>query len=251
MVTATATFGGNASIRQRIAARTLFAAGLAAAAFAPASPAKSPLPLVAYACSGRTEDFRPTLERATERLADFARREALGGLAPARFAERVIVYPSKACFDAMVRSSPGWPSAQRDVPRNFLGVAQQRELHVVAWPVFHEVHPADSLDDYVKLVAHELTHLLHAAMAGDEDRMGPIWFYEGLAVAAADQYPGAPVPTGDALHDVLHSSDRGNYADYGAIVRALSRHRSLGVLVQFAPDPDFDDRVERMLTAAR
>lgn len=103
---------------------------------------------------------------------------------------------------------------------------------------------------YVRLIAHELAHRLHVAiLAGDEDAMGPRWFYEGFAVLASGDLQGLPEPDLATLWASLHDDGPGAYARYGAALRRLARTVPLPELVAAAGRDDFEgwlrSRVER------
>ncbi len=154
--------------------------------------------------------------------------------------QEVEVYSSKSSFDAkFMESSNGKLSS---IPKTYLGVADKKTLRVVSWPVYKTVHPNHSKLDYEKLLSHEIAHQLHIALlGGDEDAMGPLWFFEGFAVVAANQYEDAKAPDLEKLKAVILNPARGKYEDYGALVRKLNRTYSLSTLVDMAKKPDFSD----------
>jgi hypothetical protein len=65
---------------------------------------------------------------------------------------------------------------------------------------------------------HEMAHRLHARIVGDEQKMGPIWFWEGFAVYAADQYlSNTPDLTETELWSIIDAKERGSYRNYRAV----------------------------------
>lgn len=113
---------------------------------------------------------------------------------------------------------------------------------------YRRLHPEYSRGDaaWAELLAHELVHGLHAAiLRGNNKGMGPVWFYEGLAVVGAGQPFGLDrrfESDRAALGAVNHGADRpkGSYATYAAVVRHFMRKIPLRELVRRAGDPGFE-----------
>jgi hypothetical protein len=38
-------------------------------------------------------------------------------------------------------------------------MGEKKTLHVVSWSAYKSIHPEETIDDYKKLVIHELAHL--------------------------------------------------------------------------------------------
>lgn len=97
--------------------------------------------------------------------------------------------------------------------------------------------------DWVQALAHEIVHRLHVRiLSGDEEAMGPQWFYEGFAVIGSGQPLGCDIEVRDVGHalDLAAATDRGAYACYAAALRFFMRRIPLKRLVQRAADPDFE-----------
>jgi hypothetical protein len=98
--------------------------------------------------------------------------------------------------------------------------------------------------DWVKTLAHEIVHRLHVRiLGGNEEAMGPEWFYEGFAVFGSGQPLGKDEKITD-VEDALkaaHRSGRGAYASYAAALRFLAERIPLPELVARAHEPDFAD----------
>jgi hypothetical protein len=99
---------------------------------------------------------------------------------------------------------------------------------------------------YHELIVHELAHRAHeeAAIAkfGTSDAMGPVWFFEGLAVACAGQFD-----AGDSLMDRAALREHlgpgrtpeVSYPLYGKLVRSLAGLYGMDVLIARAGEPGF------------
>jgi hypothetical protein len=72
-------------------------------------------------------------------------------------------------------------------------------------------------DSFEKLITHELAHCLHVRILdGEEEKMGPIWFFEGFAIFAAGQFINdTSKPTN--LWEIVERERRGSYLQYGRV----------------------------------
>jgi len=96
---------------------------------------------------------------------------------------------------------------------------------------------------YEKLITHELAHIFHIkTLNGDESKMGPIWFYEGFPVVVSRQlehFQWSPSKT--EVVEVIREPKRGDYRQYGWMVRKLLKKHDMKTLVQKAGATDFND----------
>ena len=213
---------------------------------AAAGTRSSTIPIAYFECA-RDTCYADTVAMCVGRVLDFSVVNRLGIRDAHQVAGWVQVYGSKLRFDQVMRSSPGWPP-NVTVPRTYLGVAQDRVLRVVSWPAYHDVHPDHGKSEYHALIAHEIAHLLHvAAVNGRDQDMGPVWFYEGFAVLVAGQYLGHPLPNPNRMREILHSDKRGDYREYGALVRGLAARVPIAELLRRAMRPNFSTYVESVL----
>jgi hypothetical protein len=95
---------------------------------------------------------------------------------------------------------------------------------------------------YEKLITHELSHVFHILILnGDEDKMIPIWFFEGFPVTVAKQLEFFEwSPTKDQAFLVMEEPSRGDYRQYGWLVRQLLKKHDIKTLVSRAGDKDFN-----------
>lgn len=179
------------------------------------------------------------IEQAIAQILDFSRSNQLGLTSKEQFITNVTIYESKSSFDNLIKSSSEW-KAQTKVPATRLGFGKNREFFVVSWAAYQGVHPRDSRSEYEKLMVHEIAHLLHIAyLKGDDEKMGPIWFYEGFACFVANQYPDAALPKDPS--SVINLPEGASYRDYVAIFRALRKKYSVRELLHKANDKKFND----------
>nr|HXK50876.1 hypothetical protein [Clostridiales bacterium] len=68
----------------------------------------------------------------------------------------------------------------------------------------------------------------------------PVWFYEGFALYAADQFCHSKISmTREEIIDILKTEERGSYEKYAFIFRYLVKLVPLKELVSKAVDKDF------------
>lgn len=99
-------------------------------------------------------------------------------------------------------------------------------------------------DSWMRLLAHEMVHRLHVeVLGGDEEAMGPRWFFEGFAVVGAGQGIETGVSfasTADALAAARDGASPLAYRRWAAVVRYFMARAPLAELVSRAGDPDFE-----------
>ncbi len=148
----------------------------------------------------------------------------------------------------------------RDQPLPTKGLAaglEHRHLLAVTPELYAEIAPeyaeADP-DAWARLLAHELVHRLHVEiLGGDEDAMGPMWFFEGFAVLGASQSLDRGLEYAsfeEALAEAKDSASPLAYRRFVAAVRFFAARIQLSELVLHAGAPDFEAWLERSSAAA-
>lgn len=142
-----------------------------------------------------------------------------------------IHYETKELFDSnLIRLSS---SSLQEVPKTYVAVGDQRLLRVISWQSYQEVFPKNNHEDYIDLLVHEMAHIFHSNLVGDE-KMGPVWFFEGFAILAANQYIKAPKLAENEVSEILESKKRGNYEKYAYILREFIKKHTLKQMVEKA-----------------
>lgn len=191
------------------------------------------------------EPERPALTAALEaahgRLARFARTHGWEGLIEEPFYDRVEFYDQKPAYDQRLRELTGM---QGEIPPTYVAALEQRVLVAVSPALYRQLVPqGDEPDAFEKLLCHELAHRLHGRiLGGDEEAMGPIWFFEGFAVYASDQFAETSLSKPE-LWQVVASQERGSYRSYRAVMNYLVSQTDLPRLVQWARSPGFVDQL--------
>jgi hypothetical protein len=103
-------------------------------------------------------------------------------------------------------------------------------------------------DDWTRAFAHEMVHQLHVRILnGQEERMGPQWFFEAFAVIGSGQAlgQGIQVRNVDEAVRLTEATGRGSYAQYAAALRYFTERIPLPQLVERAAAADFQAWLRR------
>jgi hypothetical protein len=191
----------------------------------------------------RREEYRRIFHNAQRRLLAFAKANGWANLMNESFVKQVEIYDSKVAFDRRL-CELDLQARNAAIPKTFVAAVENGSLLVVSPEVLNDNVPeARSLPDaYEKLMVHELAHRLHIRVChGDENRMGPIWFWEGFATYAADQYPGNKPLADNEMWQVINAKQRGSYKKYNAVFTQLLKQTgcNLSDYVAHAGESDF------------
>jgi hypothetical protein len=158
----------------------------------------------------RRQQLAATLAAALERVRSFARSQGWQGLTEESFFDRVRIFDRKPDFDRALLEVAGLDPAT-PLPATYSAALENRILMAVSPELYAAPYPEGVEEaSYEKLLAHEIAHRLHVRiLGGDEEAMGPIWFYEGFAIYAADQLrnAGADLPP-EELWRIVADSER-------------------------------------------
>jgi len=85
-----------------------------------------------------------------------------------------------------------------------------------------------------------MAHRLHIrVLNGNEEAMGPMWFFEGFALLAAGQFENASLKT-PKIWEVVEDPQRGSYKHYSAVIRHFLKKVSLQDMIEQAGKPEFN-----------
>ena len=140
------------------------------------------------------------------------------------------------------------------IPETFAGTVMENRLFLVSREsyrdIWHQLYYEWPWTErtYRSLIVHEIAHRMHEVIvreqAGSSDAMGPVWFFEGLAVVCAKQFEAQQAPLSrEALRQLVGSgrSPTVSYPLYGHIVRTLAAEFGVRRLVSEAAHPDFPE----------
>lgn len=204
--------------------------------------AEKPLILSAELTAQR-DSLRTALINAHKRVRQFAARNNWEELAHEPFLDSTEIYADKKSFDRRLRDLFGVDSTV-EIPQTACGTIEKGVLTAVSPQLYDALYPEGREPNaYEKLLAHEMAHRLHIRILnGNEEAMGPIWFYEGFALYAADQFAQSDLKLPDSLiWQIVNETERGSYFRYAAIFRHFISRHSLKELIDRAGQPDFVD----------
>jgi len=191
----------------------------------------------------RRAEFEADLIEAQKRLRTFAEKNGWAHLTERPFMHKAAIYDAKVDYDNHLYEIE--PSlCGQSIPATYTAAIEKNMFFAVSPEICDSVFPQGrEKDSYIKLILHELAHRLHVRLLKhDEERMGPVWFYEGFAIYAADQYEAvAPKLTESEITEIVNATKRGSYLQYRTVFyRFLAKH-SLADLIKHAGDKDFTD----------
>lgn len=190
----------------------------------------------------RRKEFEKYVLSAQERIQIFAKQYQWDRLTNESFFDSVMVFDKKEEYDKTFLKITG-AETNIKLPKTYCAALEKRILIVVS-PEIYSINYPEGVEDnhYEKLLAHEIAHRLHIRILNNnEDLMGPIWFYEGFAIYAADQFKNSKtqLSTNDFL-TIIKNTERGNYEKYSYIFRYFAKKIPLENLVNKAGEKDFD-----------
>lgn len=163
--------------------------------------------------------------------------------------KRLRVLSSKALFDEAVLSAFNLENST-NIPKTAVAVVAGEELLMVPPEIYMELYPQGyEKDYYLKLMVHELAHVLHIRILnGDEDKMGPKWFYEGFALYAANQFAESKNELSlEEIREVIFSVQDAGYKTYKEIIEKVVEKMELEKLVENAGESEFSDWIASIL----
>ncbi len=185
--------------------------------------------------------LRETLLAAQQRLARFAIEHGWREHIQAPFPKLARFYDDKARFDHDLLEFCELDTSI-ELPKTYCAALEKGVLISVSPDLYRELFPAGQEDSaFEKLLTHEMAHRLHIRiLKGDEDAMGPVWFYEGFALHTASQFEKtAPVMEADAIWEVVGAEERGDYRQYATVFRYFLEKTSIHELVERAGKEEF------------
>jgi len=195
---------------------------------------------------GRREELVAAVVRAHGYVQRFAAAEGWTEQAKVRNFDRVEIFATQQGMWTFVLGLFDMDPNTPMMGKGPVAAPDGRVLAAVIPEIYAEVEPqyAKLEDAYSQLLAHEMMHRLHVViLEGDEDAMGPRWFFEGFAVVGSGQTIddgltfANPAEALAAAHD---SKSPNAYRRYGAAVRFFAQKIPMKALVANASRKDLD-----------
>ncbi len=199
--------------------------------------------ILSTSLENRKDEFQTCLIAAHKRISVFANRHGWEHLTTKSFMDSVLIFDNKNNFDKTVLQIAGMDTTIK-LPKTALGALENRILLLVSPEIYLKNYPVGEEENYYdKIMTHEMAHRLHIRILnGKEDDMGPVWFYEGFAVFAADQLiqPGMNLNK-EKMYEIMSNPERGSYTNYGYIFRYFADKVPLKEMITNAKNEDFNE----------
>jgi len=199
--------------------------------------------------SGLFENRRGVLQtyvnNARINIRNFSEKYGWGDLAREDFMDSAVIFGNKDDFNMTLLKLAGADTSIK-LPDTYCAALEKRTLLSVSPEFYSKVFPEGQEEmAFEKLLTHEIAHRLHVRILnGDEEAMGPIWFYEGFAMYVANQFSGSKIILGkEEMIKIMKDSDRGSYMKYNYIFRYFVKKISLKELIIKAKDENFNDEL--------
>ena len=192
--------------------------------------------------------FREIILAAQRRLRQFAGQHGWHAHVQEPFATQAHIYDAKAKFDHDLLEISGMDTTI-ELPKTYCAALENNILMSVSPELYREVYPeGEEAGSFEKLLTHEMAHRLHIrVLKGDEEAMGPVWFYEGFALYAAGQFERtAPPLSVEEIWNVVEAQERGSYRQYASVFRHFLSKVDLHQLVEMTGKADFADWLKRI-----
>ena len=186
-------------------------------------------------------EFEEIVFNAQKNIQEFAEQHDWKPLTSENFMDSVIICASKEEFDSIVKELLKIDFAT-ELSKSFSACLENRTLISVSPVVFAVIYPEGAEDkSFEKLLTHEIAHRLHIRILnGNEDAMGPIWFFEGFAIYAANQFSNSNIELSEnEIWEIVESTERGSYEKYAFVFRYFINKAPLNELVIKAGDDNF------------
>lgn len=218
--------------------------GISACSPPPKVPKPEAVPLVLHpSLETDRERLQSAVDSARTALRAFAESYGWGEWVKEEFMDSVMVFDDKALFDKALLTLSGADTSMQ-LPPTYFAALERRVLIVMSPGYCARVYPeGNEPGSYPKLLAHEMAHRLHIRiLGGNEEAMGPTWFFEGFAIFAAGQFADSPLQlSNQEVVDVLSERERGSYLRYNYCFRYFVNQSDLKTLVVHAGRPGFSD----------
>lgn len=211
---------------------------------------KCPIPLI---LSPSLEIYRGNYEEiianAIEKIITFASNYNWDFYTINRLIKQIEIFSTKEKFDESVIKAFKLDS-NTIVPKTASAIVANDILLIVSPEVYIDIY-SQGLEEnfYQKLITHELAHQLHIRiLKGDEEKMGPKWFYEGFAIHAANQFQGTKKKLNNkAIWEIIHTDKDSIYQFYKEVIEYLLEKTKLEDLVKNAGNANFIESVHTLM----
>ncbi|TFG18774.1 MAG: hypothetical protein EU530_08190 [Promethearchaeota archaeon] len=204
-----------------------------------------PILVLPYSVSNQKEQYYQYFWDARNRIIEFTKKHNWSYYTTEPFIKHARIFDKKSDFDdELVKIFNLEPETV--IPPTYCAILEKESLYIVTPEIYHSIYPeGHEIDSYVKLIVHEIAHHLHIRLLlGNEDSMGPIWFYEGFAIYVADQFSKIKNSLSNSeIKSILFDLQRTSYKKYKMLFEIVTGKIPLDKLVQKAKERDFSNWV--------
>ncbi|HAB52103.1 MAG TPA: hypothetical protein DCE80_08050 [Ignavibacteriales bacterium] len=197
----------------------------------------------------RRIEFQANVNSARINIRNFAKKYEWDALTKEEFIDSVMIFDNKNSFNITLLKLAEADTIMK-LPDTYCAALEKRTLVSVSPELYAKVYP-EGIEDlsFEKLLTHEIAHRLHVRILnGNEEAMGPIWFYEGFAMYAANQYSESDIVLSkEEMINIMREPDRGSYIKYSYIFRYFVNKVSLKELISKAKNELFNEELILML----
>lgn len=194
------------------------------------------------------DKLEQTFIAAQRRLRKFAIRNGWDNLVEENFADRAEIYDDQdKLIQRAIKITNSTPSTE--FPKQFSACLENKVFMSVSPGLYSQIYTDDiDKDAFEKLITHEMAHRLHIRILnGNEEAMGPIWFFEGFALYAAGQFEKYnPKMETIEIWEIVKSDKRESYKKYAPVFRYFLQKASIQELIEHAGDKDFLDWLRKI-----
>lgn len=197
----------------------------------------------------RRQEFQGYVNAARINVRNFAEKSGWKDLVKDEFMDSVIIFDNKNNFNRTLLKLAG-ADTSINLPDTYCAALEKRTLVSVSPEIYSNVYPEGIEENsFEKLLTHEVAHRLHVRiLQGDEEAMGPIWFYEGFATYVANQFSESNITLSkDEMIRIMEDPDRGSYIKYNYIFRYFINMISLKELILKAKNENFNKELIKLL----
>lgn len=189
----------------------------------------------------RKSEFAVSIVSASQIIFDFvSEMKWTKHLKKPLFKKTEIFHSEKDMWKA-IKSYTGEPN--EELPIAGLSAAIEQDILFSITPSrFLKIRPEyNSVDNpWVRLLAHEMAHILHLRIAGDENKMGPKWFFEGFALYVAGQIiSNKKINTFEEAISAINDNSRSAYTSYFNAFDFFRRSIPVDELMEMSQRDDF------------
>lgn len=181
-----------------------------------------------------------TMLNAQNRIVEFAKKYGFSSLVEPSFIERVEIFDTQEALKKCLMTVLDY-KGNIDLPRTFSAALENKVLMSLSPKAYQNIYPIEGEDPlgFERLLTHEIAHRLHTRILnGNEEAMGPTWFFEGFAIFVSNQFPNYTCSE-TIMWDIIKNQKQVSYKYFAAIFRYLIEHISLIDLINHAEDIKF------------